>query len=72
MQWGDRDTDGQLWSMLEALGVQYEQDFGIVANVGDPDFATGAPGSPGTFLPPDHGLAAEAPASESGGSGSEA
>ena len=68
-QWGDQDVDEQLWSALEALAVKYGQNFGVVATVGDPDFVTGAPGSPGTFLPADYSRVSEAPASDPDGLG---
>jgi hypothetical protein len=45
------DHDEALWDRLEALGDQLSAAHTVVATIGDPDFVTGGPGAPGTFLP---------------------
>lgn len=50
LRYGNHDE--ALWDRLEALGHQLGTAHGVVSTIGDPDFVTGGPGAPGTFLPP--------------------
>jgi hypothetical protein len=46
------DHDEALWDRIEALREKLSAANGpLVSTVADPDFVTGAPGAPGTFLP---------------------
>jgi hypothetical protein len=46
--------DEQLYNNLEALGQRLSAAYKLVSTTGDPDFVTGGPGAPGTFLPERH------------------
>jgi hypothetical protein len=48
------DNDEALWDKLEALRQKLSVTHGLVSVLADPDFATGGPGAPGTFLPGPH------------------
>lgn len=46
----DDHKDPVVWMRLVTLGVHYNEAYTVVPNVSDPDFATGAAGSPAPFL----------------------
>jgi hypothetical protein len=47
----DSNNDEALWDKLEALRQKLSVTHGLVSVLADPDFVTGGPGAPGTFLP---------------------
>jgi hypothetical protein len=48
----DRPMDAAMWDRIEAVGQRLAVAHRVIHDVGDPDSVTGAPGSPGTFIPP--------------------
>ena len=51
MRGGPQETDAVLWMRLVGLGVKFGEAYMVVPSVVDPDFTTGSPGNPETFLP---------------------
>lgn len=49
LRYGNHDE--ALWDKLEALANRLGAAHAVVPTIGDPDFVTGGPGAPGTFLP---------------------
>ena len=49
LRYGNHDE--ALWDKLEALANRLSATHTVVPTIGDPDFVTGGPGAPGTFLP---------------------
>ena len=49
LRYGNHDE--ALWDKLEALANRLGAAHTVVPTIGDPDFVTGGPGAPGTFLP---------------------
>jgi hypothetical protein len=47
----NRECDQALWDKLDALRQRLAANHALIATLDDPDYNTGAPGSPGTYIP---------------------